>query len=124
MIFKNLPNEIIHIILQYDGKIKYRFGMYINQINTNIIKYNSLKENIISNYWIINRIQIHMKHFMNINYMNNTFKNKYIQYRTIIEWLNIRKVIHPFTFNTGITYHTNYNIAKIMSGLSSLSYCN
>lgn len=123
MIFKNLPNEIIHIILQYDGKIKYRFGMYLNQINTNIIKYNLLKENIINNYWIINRIQIHMKHFMNINYMNSTFKNKYIQYRTIIEWLNIRKIIHPFTFNPEITYN-NYNILRIMEGLGGLSYSN
>ena len=31
-IFQNLPNELIHIILLYDGKIKYRNGKYINQI--------------------------------------------------------------------------------------------
>lgn len=122
MIFKNLPNEIIHIILQYDGKIKYRFGMYIDQLNTDIIKYNLLREHLINNSCIMNKVQLHIKYFTNIDYINSTFKNKYIQYRTIIEWLDIRKIIHPFTFNAGITYH--YNILKIMSGLGGFSYSN
>ena len=29
----NLPKEIINIILEYDGRIRYRNGKYIEQIN-------------------------------------------------------------------------------------------
>jgi len=30
-----LPKELLNIILLFDGKIKYRNGKYINQININ-----------------------------------------------------------------------------------------
>jgi hypothetical protein len=29
---QRLPNDIINIILEYDGRIKYRRGIYVNQI--------------------------------------------------------------------------------------------
>ena len=31
--WKSLPNEIIDLIIQYDGRIKYRNGVYMNQID-------------------------------------------------------------------------------------------
>ena len=33
MIFSYLPKELINIILEYDGKIKYRNGIYMNQLD-------------------------------------------------------------------------------------------
>ena len=39
-----LPREIVHIILTYDGKIKYRNGIYVNQIDHT--KYENVKQNI------------------------------------------------------------------------------
>ena len=37
--FSNLPKDIIHIILEFDGKIKYRNGLYINIIKKNDFRY-------------------------------------------------------------------------------------
>ena len=31
--FKHLPTDIINNILEFNGTIKYRTGIYINQIN-------------------------------------------------------------------------------------------
>jgi hypothetical protein len=33
MIIPYLPKELINIILEYDGRIRYRNGKYINQLN-------------------------------------------------------------------------------------------
>jgi hypothetical protein len=42
-VFQNLPKELIHIILLYDGKIKYRNGKYINQILRDDKRYHIFK---------------------------------------------------------------------------------
>ena len=40
---KYLPQEIINIILQYDGRITYRHGVYIDKIDKDDIRYTKLK---------------------------------------------------------------------------------
>ena len=39
-----LPKEIINIIIQYDGRIKYRKGKYMNQIDYENDKYELLNK--------------------------------------------------------------------------------
>ena len=39
-----LPLEIVHRILEYDGRIKYRHGKYVNQISPGDDRYKMLKQ--------------------------------------------------------------------------------
>ena len=38
-----LPKELLHIILEYDGRIKYKNGEYVNIIHKNDKRYNIIK---------------------------------------------------------------------------------
>jgi hypothetical protein len=58
MFTKRLPIELVNIILQYDNIIKYRNGIFMNQININNLKYNLIKENIKNKLKIISKAKI------------------------------------------------------------------
>jgi hypothetical protein len=40
MNLKDIPKDILHIILEYDGRIKYNKGKYVNIIHKNDERYN------------------------------------------------------------------------------------
>ena len=43
MIVPYIPKELINLILEYDGRIKYRKGNYTNIIHKNDVRYNIIK---------------------------------------------------------------------------------
>jgi hypothetical protein len=43
MTFPYIPNEILDIILEYDGRIKYKNGQYVNIIHKNDERYNTIE---------------------------------------------------------------------------------
>ena len=40
MQFQYIPEDLLHIILEYDGRIKYKNGRYVNIIHKNDERYN------------------------------------------------------------------------------------
>ena len=53
-----LPKELLHIILEYDGRIKYRKGIYVNIIHKHDPRYNIIQKVINKKAEIMKGIQI------------------------------------------------------------------
>jgi len=58
-----IPKEILHVILQYDGRIHYRNGKYMNSIDKNDDRYNMLRHIISKKLKILNTITIDGRDF-------------------------------------------------------------
>jgi hypothetical protein len=58
-----IPKELLNIILEYDGKIKYRNGKYINSIDKNDERYDIVKPLICKKMEILKKILIHGNNF-------------------------------------------------------------
>ena len=63
----NLPKEIINIILEYDGRIRYRNGKYIDQINKEDKMYECIKEKTKKDLELVKNINRYME-MSNYNY--------------------------------------------------------
>jgi hypothetical protein len=84
----DIPKDILHIILDYDGKIKYYNGKYINIIHKNDARYNIIIP-------IINKKMLIMK---NIVLSNQKF---YFEFGFDID------------FRVGLCYDYGFNAANI-----------
>ena len=63
MIFPYFPKELLNIILEYDGRIKYKNGKYINILHKNDIRYNIIKPVITKKIKIIKKIYSNGSYF-------------------------------------------------------------
>jgi len=98
LVYNQLPKEIINIILEYDGRIKYRNGKYIDQINKEDKIYNSIKEKIKKDLSLVKRINYNVK-LSNYNYNYALVNNIPIEY-------------YNLHFNINITIHILLNKSK------------
>ena len=49
-----IPEELLHIILAYHGRIKYKNGKYVNIIHKNDERYNIISPVIIKKRFVMN----------------------------------------------------------------------
>jgi len=54
-----IPKELLHIILEYDGRIKYKNGRYVNIIHKHDERYNILKSIIGKKIEIMKHVELH-----------------------------------------------------------------
>jgi hypothetical protein len=59
----NIPKELINIILEYDGRIKYRKGTYVNIIHKHDFRYVIINQIIIKKIQIIKNMEIQAQRF-------------------------------------------------------------
>jgi hypothetical protein len=58
MQISNIPNELLNIILEYDGNIKYKYGKYVNIIHKNDERYNMITPLITKKIEIMKTIEL------------------------------------------------------------------
>ena len=97
-----LPLEIVHRILEYDGRIKYRNGKYTNQIAQDDVRYKMLKQ--------MPQIEPY-KHLFNMYMTIYTFDKQYCfeKYETL--WFSEKPRIHVYNTNEkGVSYFKTQDI--------------
>ena len=79
-----IPNDVLHIILEYDGRIKYENGKYINKISKHDFRYNIIEPIIVKKREISKKSEIYREFFFDdYNFNNNklnTFYDYYLYY--------------------------------------------
>lgn len=55
--FNKLPGDVVNLILEYNGRIKFRKGEYIDQVNTDDPKFDNLKQIIYKKQDVYNTIK-------------------------------------------------------------------
>ena len=69
----NLPFDILNLILQYDGRIKFlhKKKIYVNIISKNDYRYNILETKIKEKIYLINTFNSGLNYYIDIYYKND-----------------------------------------------------
>ena len=125
--FEKLPMELIDIILNYNGSIKLRNGVYINQIPRNDTRYELLKQlptDAVNNMEIMEEID-GLK-----DYINNDGENNEVDFYRLVLMDIINKYDGLFTRMNGYDHILNIdfdlwfsieNISELWTGFYDYS---
>ena len=58
-----LPAELLRLILAYDGRIRYRRGVYVNVIHPDDARYDLLRPYLVRKAEILRQVQFEGRHF-------------------------------------------------------------
>ena len=69
----NLPFDVLNIILQYDGIIKFlhKKHLYVNCISKNDYRYNILETKIKEKIYLINTFNNELNYYIDVYYKND-----------------------------------------------------
>jgi hypothetical protein len=95
-----IPNELLDIILEYDGRIKYKNGRYVNIIHKNDERYNIIKPHINKKIKIMERTQIHDSGFY-FEFGFDTCRNVGLCYDYNFSYKNKFEICYYDTRNNG-----------------------
>jgi hypothetical protein len=105
MVFQFLPRDIINLILEYNGKIKYRKGNYYDQLNLQDEKYNLVSNTINSKSDILQKLIVRHTGAFLIDVPLN--QNKY----GFMYWHDFNRYMIAFYKN--IDSSTKYNFVDV-----------
>ena len=83
-----LPIDIICLIFEYDGRIKYRNGLFMNQIPKTDERYNIFQSIPIKNNFLGNPVSLYVCFHENGLISSSFIGSKYILYLDILHHIN------------------------------------
>jgi hypothetical protein len=106
MNFSYIPEELLHIILSYDGRIKYKNGKYINIIHKNDERYNIISPIIHKKMEILKNIEF-SKYGFYFDFSFDKYKNVGLVYDCNFSYSNIFEICY-YDFRKGVKQIRTY----------------
>jgi hypothetical protein len=100
MNFSYIPEELLHIILAYDGRIKYKNGKYINIIHKNDERYNIITPILTKKMEIMQNIELSEEGFY-FEFSFDTYNNVGLVYDYNFSYANKFEICYYDTRNNG-----------------------
>ena len=100
MLIPYIPKDLLHLILDYDGRIKYRKGLYINILHKHDERYNIIKPLIGKKIEIMKNVELFDSGFY-FEFSFDTFNGVGLVYDNDFSYINEFEICY-FDFRNGI----------------------